>query len=178
MKNVFHRAISILLVALCLFGLSVPLGNVVTPPAFAAAQKAQVGEIYIVNVTRLNVRSGPNVKASVKTRLKKGVEVTYRKSEKGWWYVDYPKGSGYVDGKFLKKKAATSENTDGSGEKATHRTICKLRMREKPSLKGKVIGTLRKGARVRVMSQNGEWSEIGYKGKKVWVATRYLKKRS
>ena len=47
-----------------------------------------------------------------------------------------------------------------------------------PVGKGKVIGTLRKGARVRVMSQNGEWSEIGYKGKKVWVATRYLKKRS
>ena len=177
MKTMIRRCLCAMLAVLCLEGM--PMSKLLTPLAHAATRETIVqGETYVVKVRRLNVRSDPDVKASVKTRLKKGVEVTYRKSEKGWWYVDYPKGSGYVDGKFLKRKTTSSENTDGSGEKATHRTICKLRMREKPSLKGKVIGTLRKGARVRVMSQSGEWSEIGYKGKKVWVATRYLKKRS
>lgn len=181
MKSVIRRFMAVCLAVLCLLGVSASFDCVFSPHAYAAAQKAQAGDVYVVKVKQLNVRSGPSVKKSIKTRLKKGAEVTYRKSEKGWWYVDYPNGSGYVDKKFLKKKDTGTETApiiSFDDPNTTHTTTCKLRVRAKPSFKGKIIGKLKKATAVTVLSEKGKWSQIRYNNKDdAWVYTKYLKKK-
>lgn len=55
-------------------------------------------------------------------------------------------------------------------------TVKTLNVREKPSTKSKKVGTLKKGAKVTVYSKTKSgWSEIRYKKKKAYVATKYLK---
>lgn len=177
MKSMFNRILAVCLTVLCLIGLSLPFGSVLYPPASAAAMQPQKGDAYIVRVKLLNVRSGPSVKSSVQTRLKKGTEVTYQKSEKGRWYVNYPNGSGYVAPRFLEKKGTGTETVAFTDPTATHVTRCNLRMRSEPSFKGKIVGVFKKGSRVCVLSQKGKWFCVRYGIGGVWVYTKYLKKK-
>ena len=49
-------------------------------------------------------------------------------------------------------------------------------MRSRPTPKGKILGTLRKGSTVSILKLNGDWGQVSYKGKTGWVALKYLTK--
>ncbi|WP_409294063.1 SH3 domain-containing protein [Peribacillus sp. SCS-26] len=55
-------------------------------------------------------------------------------------------------------------------------TSGKLNVRSTPSTSGKVVGTLKKDTKLTVYSQTKSgWSEIRYKSKKAYVATKYIR---
>ncbi len=177
MKKMICRYVCMILTVLSLFGLTAPLNGIVCPAAQAAAKQTFAsGDICTVAVRRLNVRSGPSTKNKVITKLKKGTEVTVEKTEKGWCYVKYAKGNGYVDGKYLKKKSADTGIVTFPDSSNTYTTTCTVRMRAKPSSKSRAMGKLEKGTSVNVLSTKGKWSEIIYHERHVWIASKYLKK--
>ena len=152
---------------LCLVLIVVTLAISVIP-AFAAGGKGS----YVVTASRLNVHSSASL-GGVKAKLKKGAVVTYKSSKNGWWYVSYGGGSGYVDKRYL-RPVGSSIGTKTPASRYV--TTANLRVRSRASIKGVVLGKLKKGKKVQVLGQSGSWARISYKGKTGWVSTKYLKK--
>lgn len=133
---------------------------------------AHSGDTYYVVARSLNVRSSAEYissNANVKTSIKKGAKVTFRRELNGWWYVRYGSGKyGWVDKQFL-----TRSNVRRKG---TYRTTGYLNVRSYPRTDASRRGTLKKGAKVKILQLNGDWCRINYKGSEGWIAAKYLKK--
>ena len=130
MKKLIGRYACLILTVLSLIDLTVPLNGILCPVACAGAKQSfSSGDTCVVKARRLNVRSGPGKKYKVITKLKKGDEVTVEKTEKGWCCVKYAKGSGYVDGKYLKKKSTDAGTITFPELSNTYTTTRKVRMR-------------------------------------------------
>lgn len=56
-------------------------------------------------------------------------------------------------------------------------TASNLKVRKKASSKGKVVGSYKKGAKVRCYKKKGGWTKVRYGKKYRYVATRYLSKK-
>ena len=139
-------------------------------PAFAVGQSstlAKKGDWYVVNCSKLNVRTGPGTEYSVKKLLKRGTWVSYQSKSNGWWKVRYSGGTGYVDKQFLARSPQTSVGT--------YTTTRKVVIRATPKSSGKRLGTYAKGKSVRILALNGDWGRVAYKGNTGWVALKYLK---
>ena len=65
--------------------------------SFALPAALATSGSYYVNVSTVNVRSGPSSGYSAKKKLHKGDVVTYQKAENGWWKVRYSGGSGWIE---------------------------------------------------------------------------------
>jgi uncharacterized protein YgiM (DUF1202 family) len=50
-----------------------------------------------------------------------------------------------------------------------------LNVRETASATGKVVGTLKQGEKVEVISESGGWMKINYNGKQYYIAKQYTK---
>ncbi len=64
-----------------------------------------------------------------------------------------------------------------SGDKVVV-TASKLNVRSIPSTKGSLLGTLRAGESIQVVSDTGTWAQIQFKGKPAYVSKAYLKKQT
>ena len=141
-------------------------------PAFAvnhSSTLAKKGDKYYVIASGLNVRTSPEMGDNIKTSIKRGKKVEFRFVENGWWYIKYGNGKfGFVDKQYL-----TRANVK---KKGTYRVTSYLHVRTFPSDKAKILGSLKKKAKVKVLQLNGDWCRINYKGHEGWIAAKYLKK--
>ena len=141
-------------------------------PAMAVGHSstlAKKGDKYYVIARALNVRTSAEMDNNVKTSIKRGKKVEFRYEKNGWWYVRYGSGKyGFVDKQYL-----TRANVR---KKGTYRTTGYLNVRSFPRDDAKIRGTLKKGAKIKILQLNGDWCRINYKGKEGWVAAKYLKK--
>ena len=186
MKNAMRRLAAVAMTVLCMTGMSFAFNG--APLNTAQAEAPKEGETYIVKVGKLNLRSGPGTRHKSEAKLKKGTEVTFQKALKNWWYVNYPKGNGYVDSQYLEKKSldagivvtadTKAANTTGAADATspTHVTTTRVRLRFKPTSKSKAMGWLEKDSNVTVLSKKGKWSQIPFHERKVWVCSKYLEK--
>ena len=145
----------------------------IAAPALAVSGSetlAKKGDSYYVIASRLNVRYGPGTDYSVRTSIPRGRKVYFQKERYGWWYVRYTSSGryGWVDKQYL-----TRYNARYTG---TYKTTARLNVRTFPSTDYRIRGTLKKGARIRVLQLNGDWCRINYNGYTGWVAAKYLKK--
>ena len=159
----FRRALCGLLAMLLLAG---------SVPALAVGQSstlAKKGDVYYVAVKGLHVHSTAEMSDNVIASLKKGAKIQFGYETAGWWFVRYSKyGTGFVDKQFLTRK-----NVPKVGR---YKTTARLNVRAVPKTWGKKLGTLRKGAKLKVIQLNGDWVYIYYKGHFGWVAAKYLKR--
>ena len=130
---------------------------------------AKKGDTYYVVASGLHVRTSAEMGDNIKTSIGRGTKVTFRYERNGWWYVRYGSGRyGYVDKQFL-----TRYNVKRKG---TYRTTGYLNVRTYPRTDYRILGTLKKGAKVRILQLNGDWCRINYKGHEGWIASKYLRK--
>lgn len=142
-------------------------------PALAEGRSstlAKKGDTYYVVASGLHVRSSAEMTDdNIITSIKKGTKITFRYEQNGWWYIRYGKGKyGFVDKQFL-----TRYNVK---KKGTYRTRAYLNVRDYPRTDAEILGTLKKGAKVKILQLNGDWCRINYKGSEGWIASKYLKK--
>lgn len=141
-------------------------------PALAVGHSstlAKKGDKYYVIASGLHVRTSAEMGDNIKTSIKKGKKVEFRYEENGWWYIKYGSGKyGFVDKQYL-----TRANVK---KKGTYRTTAYLNVRSFPRDDAKILGTLKKKAKVKILQLNGDWCRINYKGHEGWVAAKYLKK--
>ncbi len=162
--NLIKRAICMMLVCMVLVAIAVP--------AMAEGRSttlAHKGDTYYVVASGLHVRTSAEMTDNIKTTIKRGKRVTFRYEKNGWWYVRYGDGKyGFVDKQYL-----TRYNVRRKG---TYRTKGYLNVRTYPRTDHKILGTLKKGAKVKVLQLNGDWCRINYKGHEGWIAAKYLRK--
>lgn len=131
---------------------------------------AKKGDVYYVVASGLNVRtSAEYLDDNIRTSIKRGTKVTFRRELNGWWYVRYGNGKyGWVDKQFL-----TRYNVRRTG---TYKTRAYLNVRDYPRTDATRLGTLKKGAKIKILQLNGDWCRINYKGSEGWIASKYLSK--
>ena len=135
-----------------------------------------------VNTDSLNVRSGPSTSYSVLGKLNKGTKVPVISEESGWSKINYNGKDAYVSSRYL--SSISQNNNSSTPEKPSTPESVKetkevntdsLNVRSGPGTNYSKIGTLKKGEKVGVISENNGWSKINYSGKEAYVSSSYLK---
>lgn len=116
----------------------------------------------------LNVRSSPQGTGQVVSTLKKGSYVTLLGKSSQWWRVEYAKGRyGYCYGDYISQMS--------SQRAAVKISSGSLNVRNGAGIGFAVTDSLTKGEEVLVLSENGSWSRILYRGTKTgYVSSGYL----
>lgn len=129
---------------------------------------------YIYNCTSLNVRkmAGTKYKDGNKEKdvpivkvLPKGTKVTVYEVSNGWSRIGKDQ---WVSNNFL----SSSKNPAKYPTKKVNTQS--LRIRNKPSTDGKVLGYLQRNAKVTIYETNGSWVKISPNSSR-WVSNNYLK---
>ena len=113
-----------------------------------------------IDTDELNVRSEPSTKGKITTTVKKGEVYTIVEESKNWGKLK--SGAGWISLNYTKKVETTPTKT----------VTTSLNVRNKPSILGKKIATLKKGDKVKVYETKGSWSRIA---DNKWVSSKYLK---
>ncbi|WP_165615153.1 SH3 domain-containing protein, partial [Bacillus paramycoides] len=81
-----------------------------------------------------------------------------------------------ITGTFL-ATAASFVSTHAFAESDNLATVnaTNLNIREQPTTQGKVVGTVKQGTTVQVLSQEKEWAKISHDGKEGYVSLQFLK---
>lgn len=120
---------------------------------------------YVYNCDSLNVRKGNGTKYGIVRTIKAGTLVTIYEIKGTWARIGENE---WCSNKYLSDKKPVTYKTK------TVFNCTTLNVRNKPSLLGKKIGTLKKGAKVKVYSTSGSWSKISQNENK-YCSSKYLK---
>lgn len=126
---------------------------------------------YKVKITadELNVRDGAGTKYKINTTVKKGEVFTIVEETKGWGKLK--SGAGWIALNYT--EPYTKQATQSYPTKTVYNCTA-LNVRNKASIFGKKIATLKKGDKVKVYATNGSWSKIAKDSNK-WCSSKYLK---
>lgn len=126
-----------------------------------------------VSINSLNMRSGAGTSYRSIATLNKGTVLDVVSQGSGWTKVKYEGRLGYVSSEYLQdiKPEAT---TQGLKEVTTS----SLNVRSGANTSYSVVGKLKNGEKIKVISENNEWAKIEYKGKIAYTSSRYLKNAS
>lgn len=126
-----------------------------------------------VSINSLNMRSGAGTSYRSIATLNKGTVLDVVSQGSGWTKVKYEGRLGYVSSEYLQdiKPEAT---TQGLKEVTTS----SLNVRSGANISYSVVGKLKNGEKIKVISESNEWAKIEYKGKIAYTSSRYLKNAS
>lgn len=124
--------------------------------ASAATADSKLG-IVATSSSRLIVRKSASASSALVTSLPKGGYITLISKTGNWWYVEYAKNSyGYCSADYISITNKTPSYVNlGSGS---------LNVRNGAGTGYSIIGSLKKGETVFVISSSGSWSRIVYNG--------------
>lgn len=125
-----------------------------------------VKNIKLVDVDRLNMRSGPSTSYRVLKVLSKGSSVEVISTTNNWSKIKHSGITGYVLDEYLKSNTTTKYANTSS-----------VNVRSGPSTSNSILGKLNKNDKVEVISESGSWSKINYKGSTAYVSSQYLSNR-
>ncbi|WP_108670620.1 SH3 domain-containing protein [Peribacillus acanthi] len=129
-----------------------------------SASHAAISSSAVVKADILNVRSSPNSKASIVAKLKQNQKVEVVSKSSSWSQIQFNKKKGWVASQYLK-----------ANEQVGYITATSLNIRSQASDKGKLIGSVKKNAKVTILSTSGTWFYIQTESKiKGWVAKKYV----
>lgn len=122
----------------------------------------------------LNIRSEASIEGNIIARMSQGAIGTVKSISGEWAYITSGKFTGYVNVNYLvlgeEAKAQYSKYVD---RKATVRAS-KLKVRSKASTKGKILTTIKKGAKYKVIDSTSKWVKLTANKKTGWVAKEYV----
>lgn len=136
---------------------------------------AATAESGIVTATKLNVRQAASTNSDVIGSLKQGEKVKIVSKENSWAQIEYSGKRGYVLLTYLKVEAAATEPTPTPAAESGTVTATKLNIRQAASTNSAIIGSLKQGDQVKVISKTNGWAQIEYGGKQGYVLLTYLK---
>lgn len=122
-----------------------------------------VKNIKLVDVDRLNMRSGPSTSYRILKVLSKGSSVEVISTTDNWSKIKHSGITGYVLDEYLKSNTTTKYANASS-----------VNVRSGPSTSNSILGKLNKNDKVEVISESGSWSKINYKGSTAYVSSQYL----
>lgn len=134
----------------------------------------------VTTTTRVNVRSGPATSYASLTVLNAGDSLPSSGSANGWTEVTYKGQTAYIASAYLSGSPsdAQSSQTSGAtttGEVGTAYTTASVNLRTGPSTRDAVYVVALKGAKLTLTGTiSGNFAQIDYSGKLLWVSTSYI----
>lgn len=123
-----------------------------------------------VNCHLLNVRKTPNGK--ILGQVKKSQKVQIIGSSGGWYKIKYGNRYAYVYKKYIDGYKPKTTKTTSSKSFTGYITASALNVRTGPM--GKIVGTVRRGAAIKIIGKSGNWYKVIYKGKTRYVHSSYI----
>ncbi|MBK3496244.1 SH3 domain-containing protein [Viridibacillus sp. YIM B01967] len=141
-------------------------------PSFVVAKQANAASTVTmkVNITSLNMRSGPSTNYKVVKVLKKGTTVTKVSTKGTWTKVKSSGKTGWVSSKYLKNITTTTASTT---KKAVAK-VSSLNIRKGAGTSYKSLGKLSKGTTGTVLAEKNGWVQIKTSKYTGWVSKTYL----
>ena len=131
--------------------------------------------------SRLNLRAQPSASSSVVGKLAHGTRVEVLETRGDWARILYAGATGYVMKSYLRLEESVPVPTPTAGvspgQWATltlSSTSGRMHVRQGPSTSTPSLDILSHGARVEVLGETGEWSNIRANGVVGYVKTQYL----
>ncbi|MGL5414481.1 MAG: SH3 domain-containing protein [Clostridium sp.] len=152
-----------------------PVDPPVTPPV--------VGEkTGIVAASALNVRQGMGTNTKVIGSLKRGAKVNIVETKNGWHKIKYGTGYGYVSSDYINVSGGTTNPEPPkptppptvSGSKEGTVTASALNVRAGMGTNTKVIGSLKRGAKITIVETKNGWHKIKHGGSYGYVSDDYV----
>lgn len=130
----------------------------------------------IVIADGLRVRKGPDTSNQVIGTLQKGASFSIVSVNGKWTQLKTPYGDGWVSSDFIKleKSSTKKESSSKASTNNGNITANSLNIRTAPSLDSDIIGKLQAGDKVKIISQNSEWTEISHSGTQAWISSQYV----
>lgn len=117
-----------------------------------------------------NFRSGPSESYRIIDGFQKGTVLTAVGQQNGWIQIDHNGTIGYIYGGNL-----VDGELSYAAEGETLTTTADVNLRTSGSLNARVILTIPKGSKVEVISREGDWYIVDYKGDSGAVYSKYVK---
>ncbi|PEE42354.1 enterotoxin EntFM [Bacillus pseudomycoides] len=141
---------------------------------------------YTVNVSSLNVRTGPSASHTVVGTVDKGQTVQVVGEVQDWFKINHNGGTGYVSKDFVTKGGTTTNvSTETEKPNKNEMTIRKdgsyvvdtgaLRVRTGPATYNAVIGGVLQGQTLQVIGGENGWYKINHQGRTGYVSADHVK---
>ncbi len=155
------------------------------PEATPTAPAARQAEVNCDGV--LNVRQSASTSSRILGTLRPGDRVTVVSESNGWAQIEYGSGTAYVSAQYIRyidapiatpkptaTPAATPQATEQPARQASVNCSSSLNVRQSASTSSRIVGTLKPGDRVMVLSESNGWAQIEYGSGTAYVSAQYL----
>lgn len=123
----------------------------------------------------VNLRSEANTSSSILAELKNGTKITVVSTANGWCKVTYSGKTGYIKQDYVSTTGSVSNNTSAStGTAAVVKCSSTVNFRSAASTSSTILGELKNGTAVTVLSTSNGWSKVSYAGKAGYISADYL----
>lgn len=123
----------------------------------------------------VNLRSEANTSSSILAELKNGTKITVVSTANGWCKVTYSGKTGYIKQDYVSTTGSASNNTSAStGTAAVVKCSSTVNFRSASSTSSTILGELKNGTAVTVLSTSNGWSKVSYAGKTGYISADYL----
>lgn len=123
-----------------------------------------------VDATVVNVRRGPGLAYGVEGQVTHGARLAILGEKNSWYRVRLPGNKvGWVASWLVNNNEATT------GDAKTGVTTAAVNVRASSTANARKLGTLKSGAKIKVVYQEGAWSQIIYDGTAAWISSKYVK---
>ena len=139
-------------------------------PLCSSISNADEVEYRIITANSVNFRTGPSTSYSSMGKLNKGDKVEYIGISGEWVKIKFNGKTGYAHGDYV--GTYSGSNQTSTTKKVV--TATSLNFRSGAGTKYSIIGSIKKGTEVSVISESNGWSKINYNGKTGYVSSDYL----
>ena len=123
----------------------------------------------------VNLRSEANTSSSILAELKNGTAVTVVSTANGWCKVNCSGKTGYIKQDYVSTTGSASNNTSAStGTAAVVKCSSTVNFRSAASTSSTVLGELKNGTAITVLSTSNGWSKVSYAGTTGYISADYL----
>ena len=123
----------------------------------------------------VNLRSEANTSSSILAELKNGTAVTVVSTANGWCKVTCSGKTGYIKQDYVSTTGSASNNTSAStGSAAVVKCSSTVNFRSSASTSSTILGELKNGTAITVLSTSNGWSKVSYAGKTGYISADYL----
>ena len=123
----------------------------------------------------VNLRSEANTSSSILAELKNGTAVTVVSTANGWCKVTCSGKTGYIKQDYVSTSGSASNNTSAStGTAAVVKCSSTVNFRSAASTSSTILGELKNGTAITVLSTSNGWSKVSYAGKTGYISADYL----
>ena len=130
----------------------------------------------------VNFRSAPNTSSTSYGELKNGTKVNVVGVSSGWYKVTYNGKTGYIHPDYITLASSSAGTaiapsntvTSTTGTAAVVKCSSTVNFRSSASTSSTILGELKNGTAITVLSTSNGWSKVSYAGKTGYISADYL----